>query len=300
MSQIAEGQKISSNPQDQDVEMRSESPSSMKRSSCSSNEDASTSSRKKRRRSKEKKKGMRRGKWIPEEEAYAKRITLDFKAGVLPLKDGTTLRCFLAERLKCDPMRISKKFSGAFAVGKQVYKRAESPQFPELMTTAVRELALLEQDLLYVLNSSDDASTHIEMYFSMPGGPPLPCNSAFREISAKMNGDMSTSPSSVMQFGSYHGGFDGSKWSNSKVQTHAQMQMPMGGPPHAAHNGVDMQMFEQHAATDSEHTRDRSMSLEFLNQAIPYRKSFQETDISSVFDHDMQFLGFFGESMQVM
>ena len=302
MSQFVEIPKMSSNPQDHDIEMKPASPSSLKRSTSSSKAGAaaSTKSRKKRRTSKDKKKGLRRGKWIPEEEAYAKRITTDFKAGVLPLKDGTTLRCFLAERLKCDPMRISKKFSGQLAVGKQVYKRVDTPEFPQLMTAAVRELALLEQDLLYVVNASDDATTHIEMFFSMPGGPPLPCNRAFREISARMNGDMSSSPSSVMQFGSYHGGFDGSKWNNPvHTQAQMQMQMTMGGPPHAAHSGVDMQMFAAHAATDSEHTRDRSMSLEFLNQAIPYRKSFNDTDIASVFDHDMQFLGFFGETMQV-
>jgi hypothetical protein len=72
-----------------------------------------------------KKKGppLRRGKWTPEEEAYAARLIQEFKAGLLPLTDGTTLRTFLSKLLNCDPMRISKKFVGSNCIGKQVFRR---------------------------------------------------------------------------------------------------------------------------------------------------------------------------------
>ena len=72
-----------------------------------------------------KKKGppLRRGKWTPEEEAYAARLIHEFKAGLLPLTDGTTLRTFLSKLLNCDPMRISKKFVGSNCIGKQVFRR---------------------------------------------------------------------------------------------------------------------------------------------------------------------------------
>lgn len=72
-----------------------------------------------------KKKGppLRRGKWTPEEEAYASRLIQEFKAGLLPLTDGTTLRTFLSKLLNCDPMRISKKFVGNNCIGKQVFRR---------------------------------------------------------------------------------------------------------------------------------------------------------------------------------
>jgi hypothetical protein len=72
-----------------------------------------------------KKKGppLRRGKWTPEEEAYANRLIQEFKAGLLPLTDGTTLRTFLSKLLNCDPMRISKKFVGSNCIGKQVFRR---------------------------------------------------------------------------------------------------------------------------------------------------------------------------------
>ena len=77
------------------------------------------------RSSSSKKKGppLRRGKWTTEEEAYAIRLIQEFKAGLLPLTDGTTLRTFLSKLLNCDPMRISKKFVGSNCIGKQVFRR---------------------------------------------------------------------------------------------------------------------------------------------------------------------------------
>lgn len=61
---------------------------------------------------------LRRGKWTPEEEAYARRLIEEFKRGNLPLSEGTTLRTFLSKLLNCDPMRISKKFVGHNCIGK--------------------------------------------------------------------------------------------------------------------------------------------------------------------------------------
>ena len=60
----------------------------------------------------------RRGKWTAEEEAYSSRLITEFKLGLLPLTDGTTLRTFLSKLLNCDPMRISKKFVGQNCIGK--------------------------------------------------------------------------------------------------------------------------------------------------------------------------------------
>ena len=58
-----------------------------------------------------------------EEEVYANRLIGEFKSGLLPLTDGTTLRNFLSKLLNCDPMRISKKFVGNNCIGKQVFRR---------------------------------------------------------------------------------------------------------------------------------------------------------------------------------
>lgn len=67
---------------------------------------------------KQRKGDLRRGKWTIEEENYSNRLITEFKQGLLPLTDGTTLRTFLSKLLNCDPMRISKKFVGAKCIGK--------------------------------------------------------------------------------------------------------------------------------------------------------------------------------------
>jgi hypothetical protein len=93
-----------------------------------------------------KKKGapLRRGKWTPEEEAYANRLIQEFKAGLLPLTDGTTLRTFLSKLLNCDPMRISKKFVGSNCIGKQVFRRRTADinrLTPEQIAASQKELS---------------------------------------------------------------------------------------------------------------------------------------------------------------
>ena len=64
---------------------------------------------------------LRRGKWTSEEEAYASQIIHCFSSGTLDAAPGATLRNCLAERLRCDPMRITKKYSGGSSLGKKVY-----------------------------------------------------------------------------------------------------------------------------------------------------------------------------------
>jgi len=61
---------------------------------------------------------MRKGKWTTEEAAYCDRLIEEFKHGNLPLAEGTTLRTFLSKLLNCDPMRISKKYTGTQCIGK--------------------------------------------------------------------------------------------------------------------------------------------------------------------------------------
>jgi hypothetical protein len=67
---------------------------------------------------------LRRGKWTVEEEAYVARVIQDFNSGFLDAPAGTTLRTFLSEKLKCDPMRITKKFTGDACIGKRVFHPA--------------------------------------------------------------------------------------------------------------------------------------------------------------------------------
>jgi len=95
--------------------------------------------------------GLRRGKWTVEEEAYANRLIHEFKLGLLPLTDGTTLRTFLSKLLHCDPMRISKKFVGSNCIGKQVFRRRQADMdrlSPEDIKRSRYELAELERRFL--------------------------------------------------------------------------------------------------------------------------------------------------------
>ena len=64
---------------------------------------------------------IRRGKWTAEEEAYALAAIRDFNSGYLDAPPGTTLRAYLSENLQCDPMRITKKFTGDASIGKKVW-----------------------------------------------------------------------------------------------------------------------------------------------------------------------------------
>jgi hypothetical protein len=67
---------------------------------------------------------LRRGKWTSEEEAYVARVIQDFNSGFLDAPAGTTLRTYLSEKLQCDPMRITKKFTGDACIGKRVFHPA--------------------------------------------------------------------------------------------------------------------------------------------------------------------------------
>ena len=98
-----------------------------------------------------KKATLRRGKWTSEEEAYANRLIDEFKVGLLPLTDGTTLRTFLSKLLHCDPMRISKKYVGHNCIGKQVFRRRQQDLerlTEEQMDLNRKELAELERSFL--------------------------------------------------------------------------------------------------------------------------------------------------------
>ena len=84
---------------------------------------------------------MRRGKWTKEEEKYAGDVIRDFQDGVIHNAEvGITLRSLLADKLLCDPMRISKKFAGKACVGKQVYVVGNMSKFSAKELASRREM----------------------------------------------------------------------------------------------------------------------------------------------------------------
>ncbi|CAB9518375.1 expressed unknown protein [Seminavis robusta] len=87
---------------------------------------------------------LRRGKWTVEEEAYVARVIQDFNSGFLNAPAGTTLRSYLSEKLQCDPMRITKKFTGDACIGKRVFH----PAVRNLSNAAAIDKAQAELDAL--------------------------------------------------------------------------------------------------------------------------------------------------------
>lgn len=82
----------------------------------------------------------------PEEEEYTSRIIHYFSSGILTLPEGTTIRGYLAEKLNCDPMRITKKYAGAACLGKRVYHFVDRPPATvDQVEMAKADLAQLEQ-----------------------------------------------------------------------------------------------------------------------------------------------------------
>lgn len=73
-----------------------------------------------------------RGRWTAEEEAYADVLMKHFRTGSLSdCEEGTLLRTYLADKLDCIPMRISKKFVGVNKIGREVYRPGQTK--PEIL-----------------------------------------------------------------------------------------------------------------------------------------------------------------------
>jgi hypothetical protein len=96
---------------------------------------------------KHKKRGesLRRGKWSNEEEAYCMKMIQLFNQGLLPIQSGTTLRSYLSKQLQCNPMRVTKKFSGSSCIGKQIFQPCDETSVNiDLMKKGELELIKLE------------------------------------------------------------------------------------------------------------------------------------------------------------
>lgn len=113
---------------------------------------------------------LRRGKWTVEEEAYVARVIQDFNSGFLNASAGTTLRSYLSEKLQCDPMRITKKFTGEACIGKRVFHPAvrsaanasaiDKAQVSELVYTLRQKRHMVSSQVsvrLYFLQAELDA-----------------------------------------------------------------------------------------------------------------------------------------------
>eukprot|EP01031_Cornospumella_fuschlensis_P023553 gene23553-28563_t len=99
----------------------------------------------------------RRGKWTVEEERYTEKVIMDFDNGTLNVAEGVTLRSYLSRVLNCDPMRITKKYTGSSSIGKrtftplpptpenQTYIKMSQRDLEDLRRTWINKLLIAEQ-----------------------------------------------------------------------------------------------------------------------------------------------------------
>ena len=97
----------------------------------------------------------RAGKWSPEEENFANKLIKEFELGALDdCEEGKSLRSYLAKKLHCAPMRISKKFAGK-CIGKLIYSKNPKQRLEgKLKSKKPSKKSLINDELLS--NSSSD------------------------------------------------------------------------------------------------------------------------------------------------
>lgn len=102
----------------------------------------------------------RRGKWTAEEEQFVARIVEDFNLGILDVPQGTTLRNFLSSVLNCDPMRITKKYTGNSSIGKRAFmKAADGSIGTEYIQMRRQELQSFKLEWYRSLNNSQRSAS---------------------------------------------------------------------------------------------------------------------------------------------
>ncbi|OEU05753.1 hypothetical protein FRACYDRAFT_258386 [Fragilariopsis cylindrus CCMP1102] len=123
-------------------------------------------------------KKLRKGKWTIEEEEYTSRIIQYFSTGLLTLPDGATLRSYLADKLNCDPMRITKKFTGACCLGRRAYHLRDRPRasFAEVEMANLELLHLERRFRLRVEHEQTGLPLPLQHYKLLASQPsqPLP------------------------------------------------------------------------------------------------------------------------------
>lgn len=132
---------------------------------------------------------LRSGKWIPEEEEYALLLVDLFEKGIIQdCENGATLRSYLSHKLRCAPMRISKKFAGK-GIGKMIYTAKLKQPSPDM----IKRLKDTEERFKKAINPTPpgflvpgipvccvscsmwSSLTHFLVPFSCPFFPPISC-----------------------------------------------------------------------------------------------------------------------------
>lgn len=92
-------------------------------------------------------KASRSGPWSKEEEAYSAELIRSFCDGALELAESTTLRAFLASRLGCNPMRVSKKLATGMIGDLSIPKRSGSSMFVRKNSLTKEHISETQQNI---------------------------------------------------------------------------------------------------------------------------------------------------------
>lgn len=189
-----------------------------------------------------------------------------FNSGSLKLNEsdrGITLRAYLADKLGCDPMRITKKYTGASCLGKRVYhahKMQHATKAEEVERTTA-DLSFLEEEFRQKLlqmgrrRSNSDSycgdSTTLSSTISTPAIDALmkqtnypSSRSAWANYNATKNMSSANVPSSF-QPSSHQSIAANTDQAPSSIDYHCETYQPCGGirggcppPPPPAPNGL--------------------------------------------------------------
>ena len=169
-----------------------------------------------------------------EEEEYTTRVIHYFSSGLITLPGGKTLRSFLAEKLQCDPMRITKKYAGAACLGKRIHNLCENPQFtPQEIETAKGEIKMLEERFRMRLELGDGAVLPPLQPAPVIVGTTLSAEAARRDVTSRIEVvDNDNSQRQIESFGHLPCAPDvnGTTYSN---------QQPYGSAPAPGNNAVN-------------------------------------------------------------
>ena len=96
-----------------------------------------------------------KGTWSDEENKYLDAMIKYFKAGILPLKTGDSLREYLSKSLCCKPMRITKKFA-KIGITNFSFSPAPAEMYQsQLSCVAEKDLEALRQKFLNKIKSKE-------------------------------------------------------------------------------------------------------------------------------------------------
>ncbi|KAJ0407966.1 hypothetical protein ATCC90586_001994 [Pythium insidiosum] len=101
---------------------------------------------------------QRIGSWSTEEQIYASALIDAFLQGRVQCATGTSLRAFLAERLSCNPMRVSKKLATGKMADRMLPKRLGSAAYRPQHATGSDVVARTECQLKHLYGTCFTAS----------------------------------------------------------------------------------------------------------------------------------------------